>query len=277
MKVDAHHHLWTILRGDYGWLTPALGPIYRDFTMDDISPLLDATGIDRTIVVKAADTVRETEFLLSQAEGTERVAGVVGWIDMQAPDAIATLDRLAEHPKFCGIRPMIQGISDDNWILHSQLDPVFDRLTQLGLTFDALVLPRHLRPLLTRLRRNPDLRCVIDHGAKPDLAGGNIADWRDDIAHLAAETTCLCKLSGLLTEAGDQPTLDRIRPAFDHLLASFGPERLMFGSDWPVLNLAADYASWVAMVEELLSGLPAEQAAKIWGETAMQFYTGLPR
>ena len=114
MKVDAHHHLWTISRGDYGWLTPALGPIYRDFTMDDMSPLLDATGIDRTIVVQAADTVRETEFLLSQAEGSDRVAGVVGWIDMQAPDAIATLDRLAQHPKFCGIRPMIQSISDDN-------------------------------------------------------------------------------------------------------------------------------------------------------------------
>lgn len=273
MRIDSHHHLWTIARGDYGWLTPALGPIYRDFTTADLEHHLTAAGIDRTIVVQAADTVAETEFLLRTAEGSDRIAGVVGWIDMEARDAIVTLTSLARHPKFRGIRPMIQGIEDDGWILRDTLDPVFAALTDLGLCFDALVLPRHLSPLLARLQRNPGLRCVIDHGAKPALASGDLDAWRRDIARIADETGCFCKLSGLLTEAGDQPTLDRIAPAARHLLACFGPDRLMFGSDWPVLNLAGDYAGWAGMVDTLLAGLDAGERAQIRGGTARRFYS----
>lgn len=272
MRVDSHHHLWAISRGDYGWLTPDLAEIYRDFTMDDLAPLLDAAGIDRTVVVQAAATVAETEFLLDAAAGTDRIAGVVGWIDMEAPDAVATLDRLALHPKFRGIRPMIQDIADDEWLLRADLDPVFEALVERGLTFDALVLSRHLDPLLARARRHPSLRFVIDHGAKPALATGEIEAWKEDIARIAAETACFCKLSGLLTEAGDAPTLDRIRPAAEHLLACFGPDRLMFGSDWPVLNLASDYARWAGMVETLLADLSAAEAARVRGDTARCFY-----
>lgn len=273
MRIDSHHHIWTIARGDYGWLTPALGPIYRDFALADLERHLTAAGIDRTIVVQAADTVAETEFLLTIAAGSDRIAGVVGWIDMEAPDAIGTLARLAREPKLRGIRPMIQSIEDDDWILRPALDPVFAKLAELGLTFDALVLPRHLKPLLARLQRNPDLRCVIDHGAKPVLTGNDLAEWQSDISRIAAETGCCCKLSGLLTEAGDQPTLARVRPAADHLIAAFGPDRLMFGSDWPVLNLAGDYAGWVAMVETLLADLDAAGKAQVWGDTARRFYS----
>lgn len=272
MRIDSHHHLWSLARGDYDWLTPDLAAIHRNFALTDLLPLLDAAGVQRTILVQATDTVAETEFLLQQAETSDRIAGVVGWIDMLAPDAIEVLDRLASHPKFRGIRPMIQGIADDSWILQAALDPVFDALIQRGLTFDALVLPHQLKPLLTRMHRHPALRCVIDHGAKPHLATGDIAAWKDDMARLALETACLCKLSGLLTEAGDVPTLARIRPAADHLLDSFGPDRLMFGSDWPVLNLAGDYLSWVRMVEALLSPLAADDATKVWGGTAQRFY-----
>lgn len=276
MKIDSHHHLWSIARGDYGWLTPELGPIYRDFTMNDLHGHLNAAGIDKTIVVQAADTVAETEFLLDTTTDNDRIAGVVGWIDMEAADAVATLTRLAGNPKFRGIRPMIQGIEDDNWILHESLDPVFAALIELDLSFDALVLPRHLQPLLTRLQRNPDLRCVIDHGAKPALASGDIEQWKDDIARIATDTNCFCKLSGLLTEAGDQPTLERIAPTADHLLACFGPERLMFGSDWPVLNLAGDYASWVSMVDSLLMDLNSDEQRLVWGDTARRFYQVYP-
>lgn len=272
MRIDSHHHLWSIARGDYRWLTPDLAAIHRDFTLADLLPLLDAAGIDRTVLVQAADTVAETEFLLATAAESDRIAGVVGWIDMEAPDAVATLDRLARNPGLKGIRPMIQDIPEDDWILRGALDPVFDALVERGLAFDALVMPQHLRPLLTRLERHPDLRCVIDHGAKPDLAAGDITDWMDDIALLAADTDCPCKLSGLLTEAGETPTLERIRPAVEHLLDTFGPERLMFGSDWPVLNLAADYASWTDMVETLLAGLPSCEAEAIWGANAAHFY-----
>lgn len=272
MRIDSHHHLWRISRGDYNWMTPDLGVIYRDFEPENLAPLLKASGVDATVAVQAAETVAETEFLLSIAERTPWIAGVVGWIDMEAPDAVVTLDRLARNPKFKGIRPVIQGIADDNWILRGSLDRVFDALIERGLTFDALVLPRHLKSLLARMKRNPDLRCVIDHGAKPHLATGDIAEWKLDIARLAVDTPVFCKLSGLLTEAGDEPTLARVRPAADHLLTTFGPNRLMFGSDWPVLNLASAYAGWVAIVEALLASTSAEDSDKVWGATAAIAY-----
>lgn len=272
MRIDAHHHLWRLSRGDYGWLTPDLAPIHRDFAAADLEPLMAAAGISRTVIVQAAPTLDETLFLLDIAAETEWIAGVVGWIDMEAPDAIRQLDRLQAHPKFRGIRPMIQDIDDERWILHPALEPVFGALIERQLTFDALVLPRHLPHLLARLRQFPDLACVIDHGAKPDLAGGEITAWKQDIARIAAETRAFCKLSGLLTEAGATPSLDAIRPAAEHILSVFGPDRVMFGSDWPVLNLAGSYSGWVDMVENLLSPLPEMDRQAIWGRNAASFY-----
>lgn len=272
MKIDSHHHLWTLSRGDYGWMSPDLGPIYRDFVPADLEPHLQAAGVSKTIIVQAADTVAETEFMLATAEDTEWIAGVVGWVDMESPDAIPTLERLTKHPKFKGIRPMIQGIADDDWILRSDLDPVFQALTDMDLCFDALVLPHHLPRLLTRLEKNPDLRCVINHAAKPHLATGELAQWRTDMARLASETSCFCKFSGLVTEAGENYTSDTIRPATDHILTVFGPDRLMFGSDWPVLNLASDYAAWVDLADRLMEGLNEQERANIWSTTASRFY-----
>lgn len=275
MRIDAHHHLWRLSRGDYGWLTPDLAPIHRDFAPGDLEPLLAAAGITRTVIVQAAPTLAETLFLLDIAASTDWVAGVVGWIDMEAPDAIQQLDRLQAYPKFRGIRPMIQDIAADDWILRPALDQVFQTLIERQLTFDALVLPRHLPHLLTRLRQFPGLACVIDHGAKPLLATGDIATWKRDIARIAGETGAFCKLSGLLTEAGEAPTLEKVRPAAEHIISAFGPNRVMFGSDWPVLNLAGCYAGWVAMVENLLSPLPETARQAVWGGNAAAFY-GLP-
>lgn len=272
MKIDSHHHLWSLARGDYGWMSPALGPIYRDFAPADLAPHLKAAGIERTVVVQAADTVAETEYLLDLAEATDWIAGVVGWVDMEAADAVATLTRLAARPAFKGIRPMIQDLPDDDWILRRALDPAFDALIDLGLSFDALVLPRHLPQLSARLERHPELACVIDHAAKPALASGDLGAWKADIARLAEETGCRCKLSGLLTEAGDRPELATVQPAAEHVLRAFGPDRVMFGSDWPVLNLAGDYAGWTAMVETLLASLPPEDRDRVWGGTACDFY-----
>ena len=272
MKIDSHHHIWTLARGDYGWMSPELGPIYRDFTPGDLAPHLTAAGIDKTIIVQAADTVAETEFMLQAAQDTDWVAGVVGWVDMEQPDAVETLKRLAQHPKFKGIRPMIQEIADDDWILRADLDPVFEALVQMNLSFDALVLPRHLPRLLARLEKHPDLRCVINHAAKPHLATGELAEWRSDMARLAADTQCCCKFSGLVTEAGADFTIDTLRPATDHILDVFGPDRLMFGSDWPVLNLASDYAGWVEIARTLTEGLTEAERTQLWGGVAADFY-----
>lgn len=272
MRIDSHQHYWTISRGDYGWMSPELGPIYRDFSPSDLDPLMSAAGIDKTIVVQAADTVAETEFLLSLARDANSIAGVVGWVDMEAPDAIKTLERLAHDPHFKGIRPMIQEIADDEWILRPGITRVFDALTEMGLSFDALVLPRHLPHLLTRLGKHPDLACVINHAAKPALATGENAQWQSDIAQLAKETRALCKFSGLVTEIGPDWTRAQLTPVTDTLFEVFGANRLMFGSDWPVLNLASDYATWVATAEALTKGMTAQDQGAIWGQTAARFY-----
>ncbi len=277
MRIDSHQHFWRLKRGDYGWLTPELGAIYRDFEPADLEPLLKQASIDATIAVQASDTVAETEFLLSLAERTPWIAGVVGWVDMEATDAIATLDRLARNPKFKGVRPMIQGLADDDWILRPALDRVFSALVERSLTFDALVLPRHLPRLLKRLERTPELACVIDHGAKPHLATGEIGQWKSDMAAIAANTEAFCKLSGLVTEAGADVSIETIRPATDHLLQTFGPSRLMFGSDWPVLNLASSYLDWLAMTHELTARLTVEERSGIFGGNAARFYLDTDR
>ncbi|KNG92680.1 amidohydrolase family protein [Pseudaestuariivita atlantica] len=272
MRIDAHHHLWTLSRGDYGWMSPDLGPIYRDFAPADLAPLLKEAGIDKTILVQAADTVAETDFMLSLADDTPFIAGVVGWVDMAAPYAIATLDRLARNPHFKGIRPMIQEIADDEWMLRPELDRAFDALVAMELSFDALVLPRHLPHLLRRLDRHPDLACVIDHAAKPALATGDLAQWGRDMARLARDTGAFCKLSGLVTEIGPDWALSQLAPASELVLAEFGAGRVMFGSDWPVLNLASDYRTWVATADTLVASLPEDQRALVWGRTAAAFY-----
>ncbi|SHJ13664.1 L-fuconolactonase [Shimia gijangensis] len=271
MKIDSHQHFWSLARGDYGWLTPELEQIYRDFTPGDLGPLLNSAGIDKTIVVQATDTVAETEFLLELADAHDFIAGVVGWIDMEAENAIGTLERLAQNPYFKGIRPMIQSIEDDEWILKPELDPVFDALQNMGLAFDALVLPHHLPHLLTRLARNPSLKCVIDHAAKPDLRGGNLEVWRRGMLRLANETNCFCKFSGLVTEAHTGCSPQDLKPATDLILSAFGANRLMFGSDWPVLNLAKDYQGWADMVATI-TGYSGDDAAAFWGRNASLFY-----
>ena len=220
-RIDAHQHFWTLARGDYGWLTPDLAPIYRDFGPADLAPLLDEAGIDGTILVQAAPTVAETQFLLSIAEETPFVKGVVGWVDFEAPDAPDRIAALATHPALVGLRPMIQDIADPDWMLRDGLTPAFEALQRHELTFDALTLPRHLGPLRALLARHPRMRVVIDHGSKPPIRDRAIDDWARDIAGLAADTAAFCKLSGLVTEAPSGWSVEDLGPYVDHCLCIF--------------------------------------------------------
>ncbi|WID99235.1 amidohydrolase family protein [Bosea vestrisii] len=272
MRIDAHQHFWSLARGDYGWLTPALGPIHRDFGPADLAPLLTQHGIDRTILVQAAPTEAETAFLLDIAARTPFVAGVVGWADFDAPDIAERIAALASDPLLVGLRPMVQDIADDNWLAQSALAPAFEAMTAHHLVFDALLKPRHIAPMLTVLERQPDFACVIDHGAKPDLIAGDLTGWRDGMSALAAHPGLTCKLSGLATEAGPDWTLEALRPVVEHLLAVFGPERLIFGSDWPVVTLRASYAQWLETAEILLAGLTEAQRAAVFGGNAAKLY-----
>jgi L-fuconolactonase len=272
MRIDAHHHLWRIARGDYDWLTPQLAPLYRDFALSDLVPHLAAAGIGATILVQAAPTEAETMFLLDIAEAAEVVRGVVGWTDFDAPDGAARIDALAARKLLVGLRPMVQDIADDDWLLRPQLAPLFAAMAKAGLVFDALVKPRHLPRLEPIVDRHPDLCFVLDHCGKPQIAAGGIADWQRDIASLAKRPNIVCKLSGLVTEAKpDWQTAD-LRPVVDHVRACFSPQRLLWGSDWPVLNLAGDYAGWLAAAESLLEDLSADEKAAVFGGTAARVY-----
>jgi L-fuconolactonase len=272
MRIDAHHHLWTLARGDYGWLTPALAPIYRDFQLSDLAPHLSIAGIAGTILVQAAPTEAETMFLLDVAESAELVRGVVGWTDFDAADGVARIDALAARTLLVGLRPMVQDIDDDDWLLGPALAPQLAAMARNRLVFDALVLPRHLPKLLQVIGKHPDLIFVLDHCGKPRLATGEVAMWQRDIVLLAEHPNIVCKLSGLVTEAAPDWRIEDLRQVVDHVRACFGPRRLLWGSDWPVVNLAGGYARWFAAAGSLLADLSADEKADIFGGNAARIY-----
>ena len=272
MRIDAHHHLWTLARGDYGWLTPDLAPIYRDFRLSDLTPHLAAAAIEGTILVQAAATEAETMFLLDIAENAAVVRGVVGWSDFDAADGVARIEALDARKLLVGLRPMVQEIADDDWLLSPTLAPLLAAMARAGLVFDALVLPRHLPRLLRVVDRHPDLQFVLDHCAKPRLATGEIASWQRDIALLAEHPNIVCKLSGLATEAAPDWQISDLRQAVDHVVTCFGPQRMLWGSDWPVVDLAGGYAKWFAATETLLADLSAGEKADIFGGNAARVY-----
>jgi L-fuconolactonase len=272
IRIDAHQHFWSIARGDYGWLTPAMGVLYRDFGEQDLKPLLDRHGVAGTVLVQAAPTEAETHYLLDIAERSDLVLGVVGWSDLEAADAIERIERLAKRSKLKGLRPMLQDLPNDDWIVTTPIGAALDRMASLGLVFDALVKPRHLRPLLDRLHQHPKLQVVIDHAAKPSIGGDGFDTWRNDLAALAALPQVYCKLSGLFTEAPAGAVTKDLRPYADAVLECFGPERVIWGSDWPVLTLAATYDEWVSTTNQLLGSLSDVQWAGVLGDNAMRVY-----
>jgi L-fuconolactonase len=271
-RVDSHVHLWALARGDYGWLTPDLAPLYRDFVRADLVPLIAAAAIDAVVLVQAAPSEAETRYLLAEASRDQCVAGVVGWVDMAAHDARSRIAVLAEDRRLKGIRPMIHDIPEIDWMLRPELAPAFRALIDHDLAFDALVRPAHLTPLRRLVDRHPDLRVVIDHGAKPDVVGGQFDDWAVAMTGFASDTPVFCKLSGLVTESGADWTENRLRPYVDHLVDAFTPSRLLWGSDWPVVTLAASYDSWWSTANRLLAGLDQHGRDRIFGGSAAEFY-----
>ena len=241
MKIDTHQHFWKLARADYNWLTPDLVPLYRDYLPEDLEPLLRECGIDGTIAVQAADSEAESHYLLSLADRNDWISGVVGWVDLEGPNAATSIERLARHPKLVGLRPMIQDIEDDAWMLRDDLQSAVAAMVANNLTFDALVRPPHLVHLKKFLDRYPTLTVVIDHCAKPEFRNGAFEPWATEMGDIARSPNVLCKISGLVTEAGQGWQADDLEPYVQHIINAFGSERLMFGSDWPVVNLPSSY------------------------------------
>jgi L-fuconolactonase len=270
--IDSHFHCWQLARGDYGWLTPALGPLWRDVRVEDWRAQARPLGVGGGVLVQAAPTEAETRFLLAQADAHPAVLGVVGWADLLATDAPQRITALARHPRLKGLRPMLQDIVDPDWILQDALAPALHAMAEHDLVLDALIKPAHLPRIHTLARRHPALRIVIDHGAKPDIAHGAWQPWADDLARLAADTSAVCKLSGLLTEAGPAPAPDAARRWAAHLLDSFGTQRVLWGSDWPVLELAGRYDAWWQEVQALLADRDAAAHAAVLGGNVRRVY-----
>jgi len=272
MIIDAHQHFWALGRGDYGWLTPELTDLYRDFHPSDLEASLATHGVDGAVIVQAAPTEAETAYLLALASRWPRAKAVVGWVDLASGRAARSLERLASNPMLRGIRPMIQDEPDVDWMLQPAIGRSLEAVRECGLTLDALVRPRHLCVLKRLVDRHPDLPVTIDHGGKPEIASGGHLTWADDIRALSERPQLTCKLSGLLTEAGARADDVDLRPYVDHLLECFGPSRLMWGSDWPVLTMASDYGAWLDQATRLVEPLSTDEKAQVFGRTAASFY-----
>ena len=255
MYIDAHFHSWQLSRDDYGWLTPEMGSIYRDVAVADWQKHADPLGITGGILVQAAPTVAETLHLLALAGENSTVLGVVGWCDFTAADAVA---QIAKHPKLKGLRPMLHDLPDPAWIVQPAVQPALAAMEKQGLVLDALIRPVHLPHILTVAQRYPNLSIVIDHCAKPEIANGIDKVWQpwaDGMAALAALPNVSCKLSGLLNEAGKAPDPSICKPWMDGVIKMFGSERIIWGSDWPVLELAGNYQTWFDWCKQYTEGL----------------------
>ncbi|MFG6432936.1 amidohydrolase family protein [Roseateles sp. LYH14W] len=276
MIVDAHQHFWRLQDRLGEWPPAELAAIHRDFGPQDLAPHLEAAGVDATVLVQSLPSLADTHWMLSVADATPWVRGVVGWVDFKAADAPEQIAELARHPLLKGLRPMLQGMPDDDWIADPACDPAAEAMQRHGLVFDALVLPRQLPGLRRFAQRHPGLSLVIDHAAKPFIARSEIEPWRSDMAALAALPQVHCKLSGLLTEAGQQREAADLQPYTQALWDLFGPRRLLWGSDWPVLRLAADYADWWEVAHRLARRLkPAphlDDLRALFGGNAIRLY-----
>ena len=263
--IDAHQHFWQVGRFDYPWMTSDLGILYRDYLPADLKPELN--GVDQTVLVQASNSVAESRWLLELADQNEFIAGVVGWVDLTSGDLDAELDELSAHPKFKGVRHLVESEPADDWLVQPSVLRGLRRLAEYGLTYDLLVHTRHLRHARTVAETCPDLRLVIDHLAKPPIAKHEFDEWSLAIAPLAAFPNVWCKLSGLVTEADWQSwTTDDLRPYVERVLELFGPERLIFGSDHPVCLLAASYTRVLESFREIVDD------ERIFGENAGTFY-----
>lgn len=271
--IDSHQHFWQVGRFDYPWMSKDLGILYRDYLPDDLSPILHANDVTKTVLVQASNSIAESRWLLNLADANSFIAGVVGWVDLQSPDIAAQLAELTRNTKFKGVRHLVESEPNDDWLTQPSVLSGLGRLATHGLPYDLLVHTRHLRYVPEVAQHCPELRLVIDHLAKPPVARNEIREWLAALEPVAALPNIHCKLSGLVTEAdwtSWQP--NDLRPYVDSALELFGVDRLMFGSDYPVCLLAATYDRVLDAFQETLKSLSGPDREKIFSANAAKFY-----
>lgn len=276
MRIDAHHHIWELARRPQGWLDPPdLAPLRRDFTLGDLAPQSALARVDATVLVQVLPDLAETAEFLATAAGSDLVAGVVGWADLTAPGVADVLTALRAGPGgdgLVGVRHLVQSEPDQEWLNRPDVRRGLRAVDAASLAYDLLVRPHQLPAAIATVRALPGLTFVVDHLAKPPIATGELEPWASGIRELAREPNVFGKLSGMVTEAGPQWTVARLRPYTDVLLDAFGPARVMVGSDWPVCLLAATYAEVYRAAERLSAGLSPRERADVFGGTAIRAY-----
>lgn len=272
--VDAHQHYWQPDRGDYGWLARAPATLQRPFLPADMCSQRLAAGVQFSVLVQAAPSEDETRYLFELARQDTAVLGVIGWVDLEAADACARIKSMVRDGDglLRGLRPMTQDIADPNWLARPELDPAFDCMLDLGLTFDAVVTTLQLPALCRRLHRHPQLRAVLDHAGKPPIVHGDSGQWTGWIDELAQHPQLHCKLSGLLTLLDPGMSEQAIAPYVADLFGCFGANRLMWGSDWPVLTTHADYGHWLQLAQTLSERHAPGRQTDVFGMNAARFY-----
>jgi L-fuconolactonase len=272
MRVDSHQHFWRYSEEEYGWISDPMAAIRRDFLPGDLRPLLLEAGIDATVAVQARQSLEETDWLLDLAETHDWIAGVVGWVRLASSQAQETLEKLAARAKLKGVRHVLEGEADE-YMQRDDFNQGIALLRRYSLTYDVLVVERQLPAAIQLVDRHPGQPFVLDHLAKPLIAAHELEPWRTQIRELARRPHVGCKLSGMVTEAAlDTWTAEDLRPYIETVLECFGPERLMFGSDWPVCTVASSYARWAGVVREFTAELTTNEQGLIFGGNAAKFY-----
>ncbi len=263
MLIDAHHHLWSYKPSDYPWMTDDKSTLRRDFLIPDLQAVMRECAVDATVAVQARQTVEETEWLLDLAARHPFILGVVGWVPLVDPAVGHDIARFAQNPRLKAVRHVLHDEPDDRYMLRGDFNRGVSLLKQHNLAYDILIFERHLSQTLTFVNRHPNQVFVVDHIAKPRIKEKVISPWSELIHELARRENVYCKLSGMATEADwSNWTAQDLRPCFDAVLSAFGPQRLIFGSDWPVVTLAGGYAKWLAAFRSFIANLsPAEQSS----------------
>ena len=276
MRLDAHQHYWKYSAEQYEWISEEMGALKRDFLPADLRPLLEREGFEGSIAVQARQDVEETEWLLHLAAENEFIKGVVGWVDLCAADVEADLERLtreSKQPKLVGVRHVLQGEPDDEFMLRADFKRGIGKLAEHGLTYDLLLYPRHLPVAVRLVREFPEQPFVLDHIAKPLIAEGLVEPWDRDIRELAKFRNVWCKVSGMVTEAKWKGwKAEDFRPYLDVVFEAFGPERVMIGSDWPVCTVSGDYGATMGIVKEYVEQMEPEDREDVLGGNCGLFY-----
>lgn len=274
IKIDAHQHFWDLSMFDFSWMDPAhMAAIRRNRLPGDLKPLIDEVGVNKTVFVQTQHNLEENRWVLGLIEEHDFIAGMVGWVDLRSEACEDQLAEFKDDSRFVGIRHVVQDEPDEDWMVHPDTLRGLKVLEKHGVPYDLLFFVQHLKHAETVARYVPDLPLVIDHLAKPKIKDGEVEGWLDDFKKAAACENVYCKLSGMITEADwANWQVDDLRVYVDHALALFGPERLMFGSDWPVCELAGSYSEVHDALEACIGELSGDEQAQIWSGTAKKFY-----